>query len=322
MTSKKQNMIIITGPTASGKSDLAIRIARKFGGEIISADSRQVYRGMNIGTAKVRGVMKNDAFISGGIPHYCIDIASPKKIVTATDFKQYAQFAVKKIISHHKIPILAGGTGFWVDTVAYDKEYSLVPPNQSLRKKLEKKTPSKLFALLKKLDPHRANTIEQKNPRRLVRAIEIAKALGHVPNIKRSSPYRTLWIGLSPSPKVLKRRIITRTRAMIRQGLIAETKRLLHSGVSEKRIREFGFEYLSALRFIKKEINRSELLEILIRATMQYAKRQQRWFKRNKDIQWISKLQEVQQIVKKFLTPAATLTSQAHRPMNKEQTKA
>ncbi|MDZ4260174.1 MAG: tRNA (adenosine(37)-N6)-dimethylallyltransferase MiaA, partial [Candidatus Sungbacteria bacterium] len=232
-TYKKQKVIIIVGPTASGKSDLGISIAKKFKGEIISADSRQVYQRMKIGTAQVKGVWKNGIFISERIPHYGIDFVPPTKVYTAAEFKKYASDAIQKISSAGKVPIVAGGTGFWVDSLVYDFDLPHVEPNWKLREKLEKKSVTRLLAMLTVLDPKRAIHIEKKNPRRLIRAIEIAQALGRVPLLTKKRPYRTCWIGISASQETLKRRIEARARTMIRKGLIAETKKLMIRGVTK-----------------------------------------------------------------------------------------
>lgn len=319
--SSKPKLIIIIGPTVSGKSELAVKLAKKFSGEIISADSRQVYRGLDVGTAKVPGkwkasrqarrIVKNTVrvksrtYIYKGIPHHCVDFVPPKKTYTVAEYKKCAEEAIEAIVSHGKIPIVVGGTGFWIDAIVYDLNLPAVPPNRELRKKLEKKTPAALLKLLKKFDPERAQTIEQKNPRRLIRAIEIAKALGRVPKLKRNSPYDTLWIGLTPSYEALPHKIKGRARDMIRCGLVNETKNLLKKGVSKKRIREFGFEYRAALDYIEKKISKKGLYERLAKDTLAYARRQMTWFKKNREIHWITgqprrSIQMAQTIVEPF----------------------
>lgn len=299
---KKPLLIIIVGPTASGKSDAALRLAKKINGEIISADSRQIYRGLNIGTAKIKGVWKRNTFIAGGIPHFCIDTADPRHGVTAVEFKQRAQQAIADIHDRSKIPILVGGTGFWIDAVVYDMDFPHVAPNKALRLRLEKKTIPELLAMLKKCDARRAALIEQKNPRRLIRAIEIAHALGSVPaTVEKRHPYRTLWIGLCPDQETLKKRIITRSAAMITGGLVRETKRIIAKKISKKRIKEFGFEYTAALHFIEKKINRPELERVLVRDTVAYARRQMRWFKKNQDIRWVTTTRQAEQLATRFI---------------------
>lgn len=299
--SKKISVIVIVGTTASGKSALAIRMAKKFNGEIISADSRQCYRSLDVGTAKVKGKWKNGIFLSNGVPHFCIDIALPKQLYTAATFKKDAENAIRAITARHHIPIIAGGTGFWIDTLIYDTDLPRVPPNLTLRRELEKKSPEQLFTMLKKIDSRRAATIEQKNSRRLIRAIEIARALGRVPLITQRHPYHTLWIGISRRDSALRLSIAARARQMVRQGLVEETKKLLAAGVSKKRIHEFGFEYTAALDVIEKKLMSDQLVETLIRETVFYAKRQNRWFCRNKKIQWVTSSFHAERYIKKFL---------------------
>lgn len=288
----KSKIIVIVGPTASGKSELAVKIAKKIDGEIISADSRQVYRGLDIGTAKVPRDRPNGSYTYRGVPHHCIDFVSPKKVFTAAEFKKCAQAAIADITQRGKTPILVGGTGFWVDAVVYDLRIPEVPPNPKLRRKLSKKSVEELFKILQKLDPRRAKTIEQKNPRRLIRAIEIAGKLGRVPPLKRSnvSTFKRLnsifWLGLNPPQEALRKNIEKRAQKMVKRGLVEETKKLLRQGVSKKRIREFGFEYRAALDYIENRISKAELYERIVRGTLEYARKQMRWFRRNPEIHW------------------------------------
>lgn len=298
---KKCSVIVIVGPTASGKSDLGVMLAKKFQGEIVSADSRQIYRDLDIGTAKVKGIWKKGVYIHNGIFHYCIDIVSPKKTYTASEFKTCARDAITKITSHGNLPIIVGGTAFWIDTLIYDLDLPEVAPNPALRKQLEKKSVAQLLTMLNKLDVLRAAAIEQKNPRRLVRAIEIASALGAIPSISKKNPYRALWIGIAPDQKILKQRIARRSRQIVHSGLIAETEKLLSKGVSKKRIYELGFEYVAALHVIERKNAGSDLSEELTRQTMKYAVRQMRWFKRNKDIHWVRTPTQAERLVKNYL---------------------
>ncbi len=173
MLSNQKKLIVIVGPTASGKSDLAVKIAKKIGGEIISADSRQVYRGLDIGSGKMTKKEMR------GITHYCLDVVSPRKIFTAEDFKKCFNEAIEKIYKKNKTPILVGGTGFYIDVALGRIEIADVSPNPTLRKKLEKKSAEELFKMLKKMDPKRSKNIDSKNPVRLVRAIEIANFKPH-----------------------------------------------------------------------------------------------------------------------------------------------
>src|SRR3989344_6172207 len=306
MPVKRLKLIVIIGPTASGKSELAVRIARKLRGEIISADSRQIYRGLDVGSAKVPGKWKNGRFIYKGTTHYCLDFINPKKTFTAAGFKKYAEEAIKDITSRGKIPIIVGGTGFWINALIYNLSLPAVPPNQKLRKVLEKKNPSELLKILKKLDSKRANTVEKENPRRLIRAIEIAKTLGKVPKIQKQNPYKVFWMGLNPPAAILRKNVEKRSRFMISHGIIQETKNILKQGVSKKRIKEFGFEYIAALDYIGKKISKIEFYNRLVHDTTRYAKKQMMWWKHNPKIGW-------------FATPRSTLLNGFPIPRKRNQ---
>src|SRR3989344_7462232 len=221
----QQKIIVIVGPTASGKSDLSIKLARKFNGEVISADSRQVYRGMDIGTGKVT---KKEQKL---VPHHLLNIANPKIIFSVSKFKKLAQQKIKDILKRNKLPIIVGGTGQYIDTLIYDLALPEVPPDNKLRAKLEKQSTEQLFTRLQKLDPERANNIDCHNPRRLIRALEIIATTGKpVPTIElgimnqESGRYQVLWIGINP--KNLDQRIASRLSTRIKQGMIAEVKKL------------------------------------------------------------------------------------------------
>ena len=270
------------GPTSSGKSALAVELAKKFDGEVISADSRQVYRGLNIGTGKItKREMR-------GVPHHLLDVVSPKRKFSADDYVRHARTAIRGIASRGKLPIVAGGTGFYIDALIGRIALPNVPPNPKLRAQLEKKSAAQLFALLKKKDPRRAKTIEPQNKRRLIRALEIAQAIGKSPNVARQglATYDALWIGIAPPMKELEKKIAIRLFARIRQGMVTEAKRLHAGGLSYKRMEELGLEYRSLARFLQGVITRNQMTDELNRAIRKYAIRQIRYWKRNKDIRW------------------------------------
>ncbi len=294
---KKPRVVVIMGPTASGKSDLAVRLARAVHGEVISADSRQVYRGLNIGTGKITEREMR------GIPHHLLDVADPRHTYTAADFKRDASEAVRCIVQKGKLPIICGGTGFYIDIALGRMTAPAVPPNPKLRVKLGKKTAVQLFAMLERLDPRRAKSIDPKNAHRLIRAIEIAKSLGSVPRASRGSPYETLWIGLTLPHEELRKKISRRLRARLAQGMVAEAKRLHARGLSWKRMEALGLEYRSLAHYLQKKISREEFVRTLERDICRYAKRQMTWFKKNRDVHWITPrgTQRAKTLTKEFL---------------------
>ena len=273
-----------------------MRLAKKFNGEVISADSRQVYKGLDIGTGKIT---KKEMM---GVPHHLLDIIGAQRQLTVVDFKKLADKAVKNIVRRGKTPLVVGGTGFWIDTLVYGMELPSVPPNPDLREKLEKKSADELLATLKKLDPERAKNIEQKNPRRLIRAIEIARALGRVPGIKRHFPYEVLWLGISRPKKILQKRIRERLLKRMRAGMIKEARNLKKQGLPWKRFYELGLEYRFLADYLRGRLSKKEVLARLEKAIQQYARRQMVWFKRNKKIHWVHKPKETEILTKKFLT--------------------
>jgi len=310
--STKPKLIVILGPTASGKSDIAVELAKWLngparlasrslrgvaGGEIISADSRQVYKGLNIGTGKItKREMK-------GVKHYLLDVISPKKRFTASDFVKLAEKAIQEIFHKNKTPIVCGGTGFYIDALLGDKQIPEVPPNEKLRKQLEKKSAEELFEILKKLDPERAKNIDKHNPRRLVRAIEICEALGSVPRSEsRIMNYEVCKIGIKLDEKTLKTRINKRIQKWFKIGLLKEVRDLHKKGLSWKRMGEIGLEYKIVSLFLQNKISKSEMIERMQKETWQYAKRQMTWFKKDKNIIWLEpKISLAEKEVKKFL---------------------
>ena len=292
-----KKLIVILGPTASGKSELAIKLAKKFNGEIVSADSRQVYKGMDIGTGKItKKEMK-------GIPHYLLDVASPKRRFTVAQYRKLALKAIEKVFKKRKVPILCGGTGFYIQAVVDGIIIPEVKPDWRLRSNLNKFPVEELYKILKKLDPRRAKTIEKKNKRRLVRAIEIImKTKKPVPPFKKQPlPYPVLIIGIKKSLEELKKIIEKRFLKWLRQGLIKEVKNLKKSGLSWKKIEDFGIHYRVIAQYLQNKINYKEMIENSLKELRNYAKRQMTWFKRDKRIIWVKNYKEAEKLIKKFL---------------------
>ncbi len=294
-----KKIIVILGPTATGKSDLAVFLAKKFEGEVISADSRQVYEGLDIGTGKItKREMR-------GVPHYLLDVANPKRIFTVSQYKKLGEKSLQNIWRRGKLPIICGGTGFYIQALVDGIILPEVPPNKKIRKQLEKKSVPELFVILKKLDPRRAKEIDHKNPRRLIRAIEIAKYLGKVPRLKTQPAKNTaiLQIGIDIPDKILKEWIEKRLKTRVQKGMIGEAVRLHRQGLSWKRMEELGLEYRFLARYLEKKINKKQMVDELAQAIWRYAKRQRTWFKRDKRIRWFLPKQKenIKRLVGKFL---------------------
>ena len=281
---EKPKIIVIVGPTASGKTGLSIAIAKEFDGEVISSDSRQVYKGLDIGTEKVTSEEM------AGVPHHLLDVVEPSVVYTATDFKQDAIKATEDILARGKLPIVAGGTFFYVDTFLRRISTPEVPPNPELRAELEKFTTEELYERLKTLDPKRAAAIDPHNHRRLMRSIEVAEALGSVPPPEESEcPYDVLMIGIETDKEELRARIRARAQEALTKGLVEETKELLENGVTRERLSEIGLEYRIIMEYMDGSLTDEELIQKLEEKNWQYAKRQLTWLKRDESIEWIDK---------------------------------
>ena len=315
----KNKIIVILGQTSTGKSDLAVEIAKQVNGEILSADSRQVYKGLDLGTGKItKREMK-------GIPHYLLDLVSPKSVYTVNQFQKQAFKKISEISKKGKVPIICGGTGFYLDSILNETIFPNVPPNKKLREQLEKETTENLLSSLTKLDPIRAQNIDAKNRVRLIRAIEIAQALGQVPSLKTNqnqpdtlsapaesvsgaepSRFQVLKIGLTLPPEVLRARIKTRLLARIKKGMIGEIENLHKNGLSWKRMENLGLEYRYVAKYLQGQLNKKEMLEKLEIEIWHFAKRQKTWFKRDKNTIWIDPTKNSEKIrmikeIKKFL---------------------
>lgn len=305
MEKGKLKVIVIVGPTASGKSDLGIQLARKLNGEIISADSRQVYRGMDIGTGKVT---KREQRL---VRHWLLDVASPRRQYSVAQWKIAAQQAIRDIVHRGKVPIICGGTGFWIDALVSGMTLPDVKPNAKLRADLAKLSVAQMYATLTKLDPVRAAAIDRHNPRRLQRALEIVMTTGKaVPQAGNGSRYEPLFLAVSFPKEKLAARIAKRLDARLKGGMITEVKRLHTHGVSWQRLEDFGLEYRWLARYLKSKsksyklqaISYRTMREALLRDIVRYAKRQMTWFKRNPDIHWVRTPRQALALAKPFLS--------------------
>jgi tRNA dimethylallyltransferase len=302
----RNKIIVILGPTSSGKSDVAIRLAQKFDGEIISADSRQVYLGMDIGTGKVHGTwsIKHGTFISEGISHHLIDIINPKTEYNAAKFKKDANWLINYLIGRGKLPIICGGTGFWIKAVVDNVDFPEVKPNRDLRKRLEIESTEKLFEILQKLDPDRAKNIDKFNKVRLIRAIEICKTLGSVPkiqNIKCNPNYDFIQIGIDVPKEKLHKNIKKRLKKRFAAGMIEEVENLRKQGLSWKKIQSFGLGYFWIPLYLQGKLEKKDLFEKIYSAEKNYAKRQMTWFGKDKRIKWLKNYTAIKKEMKKFI---------------------
>ena len=312
-TATKPKVLAIVGPNASGKSDLAVQLAHKFNGEIISADSRQVYRGLDLSSGKVPGKWRirgfNRRYEYQDIPHHLVDIVSPRKSFTVQQYKKKAQRALQDILQRGKLPIVAGGTGFYVDALLYDFQIPEAPPNKQLRKELESLTTEQLMHRLSALDPNRARSIDAKNRRRIIRAIEIVVSIhSPVPQIdlfNKESPYNLLKIGIELPKGELKRKIAARLDRRIKDGMIEEVKRTHLLGVSWERLKSMGLEFHHIIQHIKGEIPKEEMVTLIETKDHQFSRKQMVWFKRDKNTIWIDVPAKASPLVQDFLSREA-----------------
>ncbi len=289
----KRPLIILTGPTAVGKTALSIGLAKALDGEIISADSMQVYKKMDIGTAKIKPEEMQ------GVKHHLIDILEPDEEFNIALFQKYAQKAMEEIYSRGKCPILVGGTGFYIQSVLYDIRFSKTEADVSYREELEtlakEQGAEKLFEMLKKVDPDSCQTIHPNNVKRVVRALEYYKQTGepiskHNETQKmRTSPYQFRYYVLSLDRGILYQRINERVEQMREAGLVKEVQALMELGCSEHMVSMQGLGYKEIIDALKGRDNMEHAFERIKQETRHFAKRQFTWFRREKDVTWLEK---------------------------------
>lgn len=293
----KSKLIVILGPTASGKSALAVKLAKKFNGEIVSADSRQVYKEMDIGTGKITKKGR------GGIPHYLIDIVEPNEEFNVAIFKKLAVRAIKDIQKRGKLPFLVGGTGLYIRAVVDNIEFPEVPPQKKLRERLEKKSEKELFEIYEKLDLKGSKFIEKENKRRLIRAIEVCKVTGKSFWQQRKKGAKLLFdvleIGIKLPKEKLKERITKRVEKMFKSGLEKEVKSLVKKYGWLPIFQTIGYQEWRD--YLEGKINENEVKEKIKIHTFQFVKRQMTWFKRDKRVFWVRNYKEAEKLVKNYL---------------------
>lgn len=289
----KKPLIILTGPTAVGKTALSVKLAKAINGAIISADSMQVYRGMDIGSAKVTKEEMD------GVPHYLIDVLDPEEEFHVVRFQQMAKAAMEEIYREGKIPILTGGTGFYIQAVLYDIDFTSQQEDSAYRESLEHLAAEKgnevLHAMLKNVDPVSAEKIHANNVKRVIRALEFYKKTGtpiSVHNEKeaaKESPYQFCYFVLNDDRQKLYERIEHRIDKMLEDGLVDEVRKLRESGCHREMVSMQGLGYKEILAWLDGEISYDEAVYILKRDTRHFAKRQLTWFRRERDVIWVDK---------------------------------
>ncbi len=292
----KDKLVVVLGPTACGKTKIGVALAQKFNGEIISADSRQVYQGMDIGTGK-------DLQDYHGVAYHLIDIAKPQEQVTLKHWQELAFQKIRELNNRAKLPLLVGGTGLYLNSIIDGYILKDQEVNQKLRKYLNKLSLKTLQNKLRKIDQKAFQKIDLNNARRIIRAIEMAKNNSSLTEVQQKKPdLDILVLGIKFDRNEIYQRIDNRLKYRLeKEALISEVQQLHHQGVSWKRLDDFGLEYRWIAKYLRKEIDKNELFIKLSQAIHHFAKRQLTWFKKRKDVVWIKNVKEAKEIVKKFL---------------------
>ena len=281
-----QKLVVILGTNASGKSELGIRLAKHFGGEVVSADSRQVYRGLDLGSGKITAAQ------AGSVKHHLIDVADLSEYYSLAQFQRAAYAAVDAIAGNGQLPFLVGGTGLFISAIVEGYQLVDVPPNEELRRELERLPLAQLVERLEQADPEAARRVDKGNSRRLIRAIEIAAAgRGDAAAHQRSPRYNCLQLGLTWPREMLEERIGQRLKDRLATGMIDEVAALRAQGVSDVRLEKLGLEYRYITRYLRGELGTLADLRLQLGiAIRQFAKGQITWFKRDSRIIWLDPL--------------------------------
>lgn len=296
-----KKLLVILGPTATGKTDLALNLAKKFNGEIVSCDSRQVYRGLDIGTGKMPSIngelkIENGEWIFNGIPIHMYDIVDPKKQYNVADYVRDAERVVKNVQRRRKLPIMVGGAGLYLKALLYGLSNLAIPVDKEFRKKLEKLSTKQLQERLKQLSDKKwqsLNHSDRQNPRRLIRAIELEigkRDLGDFNNLENqglAKDFDILKIGLTAPREILYKKVDERVVGRINQGMVEEANKLHKKGLSFTRMKQLGLEYGVLANYLEGQINnQEELIKIMQGKIHEYIRRQLTWFKKEKDVNW------------------------------------
>jgi len=301
MSNPLPKLVVLLGPTASGKSGSGIRLAQHFNGEIISADSRQVYRGLDIGTAKVTPAEQ------ALVPHHVLDVADPREVYTVVQFQQDAITAINDTLKRGNQPFLVGGSPHYIQAVVDNLDIPHIEPQPELRAQLEKRPLPELLAQLEKLDPQSAATIDRNNQRRVIRALEVCLISGNPFSQQRKMAeplYQSLLLGIEWPREILYRRIDARVDERMQQGMVQEVQRLLDEGISRERLEALGLEYRYITRLLRGEFkNEDEMVQKLKYAIHDFTRRQLTWFRKDKRIVWVNggDWEQAEEVVRDFL---------------------
>ena len=306
----KNKLIVLLGPTASGKSKLALKLAKKFNGEVVSADSRQVYKEMLIGTASPAQEAQN--FVSASrekgpiliekIPHHMLHIVYPNENFNVAIYKKLAVKVIKDIQKRGNLPFLVGGTGLYISAIVDNLKLPKIPPDKKLRKSLEEKSLKELFEIYKKIDPEGAEHIDKQNKRRLIRTIEVSKISGKPFWKQREKSYpmfEVLRVGIKLDKNSLKKKIEKRVEKMFKDNLEEEVKKLAKKYGWTPALDSIG--YYEWKKYLEGEKTKEQVRQEIILHSLQYAKRQMTWFKKDKRVYWIKNYKEAEGIIKNFL---------------------
>ena len=284
----KENLFILIGPTAIGKTDLSIKLAQMMKGEIISADSMQIYKYMNIGSAKVTKEEMQE------VPHHLIDNVYPDEDFTVANYKNHATTLISNINKKGKLPIIAGGTGLYINSIVYDLQFTEVPPSETIRNQLELLSNEELHKKLEKVDKISVNKLNVNDRKRVIRALEIYKSTGKTMSEynkdfrSENQDYNLVMIGLNMDRKRLYDRINHRVDIMINSGLVDEVKGLLGMGYNKNLVSMQGIGYKEIIMYLEEEISLDESIELIKQKSRNYAKRQLTWFRRDERIKWMN----------------------------------
>lgn len=310
MTKKNKlpKIVVICGPTASGKTGWSLNLAKKYHGEIISADSRQVYEKMTIGTAKEPGEWRwnglRRTYFVGDIPHHLVDFLNPGKNFTVAEFRDKAIKYIKLAERNNRLPIIVGGTGLYIDAVVNNFHIPHVPPNKKLRESLEEKSAVELAVWLKRLDAEAAGKIDMRNKRRIIRALEVCILTGEPfskQQLKGEALFDVLLIGIAVPRQVLYDNINKRVDKQLREGLLKEIELLLKQKYDWGLSSMSGVGYRQFKDYFTGKIDLETAVARLKKDTRNYAKRQLTWFRRNKNIRWTETLSEADKLLEDFL---------------------